>query len=185
MASQEMASQEMATQETAIEPVRRLPYCDVILEGLQNNDRDFLHAFGRHLHWGFWEDPETADGTVEDFACAADRLCDRLLAAASITAGHAVLDAGCGIGGTLANLNETLAAVSLHGINIDERQAARAAAVVLPRPGNAVHFVHGDACRLPFASAVFDRVLAVECIFHFPSRRQFFPRSPPCPAARR
>lgn len=125
MASQEMASQEMATQETAIEPVRRLPYCDVILEGLQNNDRDFLHAFGRHLHWGFWEDPETADGTVEDFACAADRLCDRLLAAASITAGHAVLDAGCGIGGTLANLNETLAAVSLHGINIDERQAAR------------------------------------------------------------
>jgi ubiquinone/menaquinone biosynthesis C-methylase UbiE len=61
----------------------------------------------------------------------------------------------------------------------------RAAAVVLPRPGNAVHFVHGDACRLPFASAVFDRVLAVECIFHFPSRRQFFPRSPPCPAARR
>ena len=76
---------------------------------------------------------------------------------------------------TLANLNETLAAVSLHGINnIDERQAARAAAVVLPRPGNAVHFVHGDACRLPFASAAFDRVLAVECIFHFPSRRQFF-----------
>ena len=174
MASREMASQEMASQETAIEPVRRLPYCDVILEGLQNNDRDFLHAFGRHLHWGFWEDPETADGTVEDFACAADRLCDRLLAAASITAGHAVLDAGCGIGGTLANLNETLAAVSLHGINIDERQAARAAAVVLPRPGNAVHFVHGDACRLPFATAAFDRVLAVECIFHFPSRRQFF-----------
>jgi SAM-dependent methyltransferase len=99
---------------------------------------------------------------------------DRLLAAASIAAGHAVLDAGCGIGGTLANLNETLAAVSLHGINVRERQAARAAAVVLPRPGNAVHFVHGDACRLPFASAVFDRVLAVECIFHFPSRRQFF-----------
>jgi hypothetical protein len=54
MASREMASQEMASQETAIEPVRRLPYCDVILEGLQNNDRDFLHAFGRHLHWGFW-----------------------------------------------------------------------------------------------------------------------------------
>ena len=174
MASQEMASRETASQETAIEPVRRLPYCDVILEGLQNNDRDFLHAFGRHLHWGFWEDPETADGTVEDFACAADPLCDRLLAAASIAAGHAVLDAGCGIGGTLANLNETLAAVSLHGINIDERQAARAAAVVLPRPGNAVHFVHGDACRFPFASAAFDRVLAVECIFHFPSRRQFF-----------
>jgi len=52
VASQEMASQEMATQETAIEPVRRLPYCDVILEGLQNNDRDFLHAFGRHLLGG-------------------------------------------------------------------------------------------------------------------------------------
>jgi cyclopropane fatty-acyl-phospholipid synthase-like methyltransferase len=31
-----------------------------------------------------------------------------------------------------------------------------------------------DHCRLPFATAAFDRVLAVECIFHFPSRRQFF-----------
>jgi SAM-dependent methyltransferase len=164
----------MASQETAIEPARRLPYCDVILDGLQNNDRDFLHAFGRHLHWGFWEAPEAADGSVEDFASAADRLCNRLLAAASIAGGHRVLDAGCGIGGTLANLNETLSAVSLYGINIDERQVARAAAVVLPRPGNALHFVHGDACRLPFASEAFDRVLAVECIFHFPSRRQFF-----------
>ena len=170
-----MVSQEpMASQETAIEPVRRLPYCDAILDGLQNNDRDFLHAFGRHLHWGLWEDPEAADGSVEDFASAADRLCNRLLAAASIAGGHTVLDAGCGIGGTLANLNETLSAVSLYGINIDERQVARAADVVLPRPGNALHFVHGDACRLPFASAAFDRVLAVECIFHFPSRRQFF-----------
>jgi hypothetical protein len=55
MASQETASRETASQEAAIEPVRRLPYCDVILEGLQNNDRDFLHAFGRHLHWGFWQ----------------------------------------------------------------------------------------------------------------------------------
>ena len=87
MASQEMASQEMASQETAIEPVCRLPYCDVILEGLQNNDRDFLHASAA-ICTGAFAGSETADGTVEDFARAADRLCNRLLAAASITAGH-------------------------------------------------------------------------------------------------
>ena len=34
--------------------------------------------------------------------------------------------------------------------------------------------MHGDACRLPFADNSFDLVLALECIFAFPSRLNFF-----------
>jgi ubiquinone/menaquinone biosynthesis C-methylase UbiE len=34
-------------------------------------------------------------------------------------------------------------------------------------------FVGGNACSLPFSDNSFDRVMAVECIFHFPSRRDF------------
>jgi SAM-dependent methyltransferase len=37
-----------------------------------------------------------------------------------------------------------------------------------------VTFVQGDACALPFGDGEFDVVMAVECIFHFPSRRRFF-----------
>jgi ubiquinone/menaquinone biosynthesis C-methylase UbiE len=42
------------------------------------------------------------------------------------------------------------------------------------RAGNTIAFVHGDGCQLPFADRSFDVVMAVESIFHFPSRPRFF-----------
>ena len=84
-----------------------------------------------------------------------------------------VLDAGCGFGGTLACLQDRVERLDLTGLNIDPRQLQRAQKLVQPRPGSSLRFVAGDACALPFADASFDRVLAVECIFHFPSRAAF------------
>jgi SAM-dependent methyltransferase len=126
------------------------------------------------VHWGSWEDPRRADGSVADFAVAAERLTERLIEAAAIAPGQRILDAGCGFGGTLARLNEDGDALDLTGLNIDPRQLERAAANVVPRPSNHLAWVVGDACAMPFAAACFDRVLAVECIFHFPSRGAFF-----------
>lgn len=40
-------------------------------------------------------------------------------------------------------------------------------------PTNTVTFIEGDACDLPYDNGEFDSVLAVECIFHFRSRKQF------------
>jgi SAM-dependent methyltransferase len=37
-----------------------------------------------------------------------------------------------------------------------------------------IAFVAGDGCRLPVADGSVDHVLAVECVFHFPSRKAFF-----------
>ena len=37
-----------------------------------------------------------------------------------------------------------------------------------------ISFVTGDGCKLPIEDASVDHVLAVECIFHFPSRKAFF-----------
>lgn len=37
-----------------------------------------------------------------------------------------------------------------------------------------IEFVQGNACELPFEDNSFDVVTAVECVFHFPSREQFF-----------
>src|SRR5262249_52529756 len=81
---------------------------------------------------------------------------------------------GCGFGGTLASLNVRFSDLDMVGVNIDARQLDRAAAMVRPQRGNRVRFVCADACDLPLPSAVFDVVLAVESVFHFLSRADFF-----------
>ena len=63
--------------------------------------------------------------------------------------------------------------LTLTGLNIDPRQLERARARVQPRPGNTIHWIEGDAGALPLEDASQDVVLAVECIFHFPSRAAF------------
>jgi SAM-dependent methyltransferase len=157
-----------------VEPAPDLPYFDLLLQQLQRGEPGFSGAFGRHVHWGSWEDPSRADGSVADFAVAAERLTERLIEAAAIAPGQRILDAGCGFGGTLARLNEGGECLDLTGLNIDPRQLERAAASLAPRPSNRLAWVVGDACAMPFAAASFDRLLAVECIFHFPSREAFF-----------
>lgn len=150
------------------------PYFDVLLARIAENDPTTLAAFGRHLHWGYWDDPASADGTAEDFAAAAERLCQRVCDAAELADGMRVLDCGCGFGGTIASLNQRLSGCRFVGVNIDPRQLARAREIVVPTGGNRVEFVEADACELPLAADEFDAVLAVECVFHFPSRRRFF-----------
>lgn len=151
-----------------------LPYFDILLARLDAGNEDLDRAFGRHVHWGYWPDPKRAKGGAEDFAKAAEALSKRVYQAAGVRGGQKVLDAGCGFGGTLASLNENFDAMDLTGLNIDPRQIARAEKKVRARDGNALRFVEGNACSMPFPDASFDAVTAVECIFHFPSRRDFF-----------
>lgn len=149
------------------------PYFDVLLRRLEEGDVRAGVAFGRHVHWGWWPVPDRADGTPEDYAAAAERLCRKVCAAAGVRDGMRVLDVGCGLGGTLASLNERFAGLDLVGVNIDARQLEWAARAVQPANGNRVRWVEADACALPFAAGSFDVVLAVECVFHFPSRATF------------
>lgn len=67
-------------------------------------------------------------------------------------------------------MDERPSEVKLCALNIDARQLDVAKKKVHARPGNEVHFVVGDACRLPFHGQSFDVLTAVECSFHFPSR---------------
>src|SRR5262245_24213224 len=151
-----------------------LPYFDILLEELSQNKRDITEAFGRHVHWGYWDAPRDANGSMADFAAAAEKLSERVCDAAAVADGQRILDVGCGFGGTVQHLNQRLRQVRLSGLNIDERQLARARQHVIARPGNEVDFHEGDACAMPFPDASFDVVLAVECIFHFGSRARFF-----------
>jgi len=151
-----------------------LPYFDKLLEQFRQGDSETIQAFGRHVHWGYWETPKTADGSVSDFVAAAENLCQRVCDAAAIKDGGKLLDVGCGFGGTIASLDKRLTNTILVGLNIDERQLIRARSEVKASNSNQIEFIQGDACQLPFEDACFDVVLAVECIFHFPGRERFF-----------
>jgi ubiquinone/menaquinone biosynthesis C-methylase UbiE len=151
-----------------------LPYFDYVLADLPKADLALQKLLSRHAHWGYWENPSAAQYTLRDFAAALEMLSRKLGEAADIQDGQRVLDCGCGFGGTIAHLNDRFQNLDLVGLNIDDRQLAIARANVQAQNSNRVSFVQGDACELPFEDGSFDRVLAVECIFHFPSRERFF-----------
>lgn len=67
---------------------------DRLLEKINLGDEQFKQAFGRHIHWGYWTNPTQADGSVEDFASAAENLSRRVYTAARVKESDRVLDAG-------------------------------------------------------------------------------------------
>ena len=157
----------------------RLPYLDQILGALAHSPDPsaslLLRALGtRHVHWGYYRDPQTADDSVEGLAVAQEALSERLLCLAGVGNGEHILEVGCGLGGTLALLDERHLDLTLHGLNIDPRQLAEARRLLTPRQGNSVRLMAADACKLPYRDGIFHVVLAVECIFHFASRLKFF-----------
>lgn len=146
----------------------------MIFSRLESGDAEFEEVFGRHVHFGAWENPEDAYTDRGDSIVAMERLCLHLLKLAETGSNQDILDVGCGFGGTIACLNEQYSPLHLTGLNIDPRQVEVARRRVVARPENDIEFVVGDACRMDFPPESFDRVLAVECIFHFPSREAFF-----------
>ncbi len=146
-----------------------LPYFDLLLEGRKKSDPAAL-AFDRYVHWGYWERPAEYARDGSDFQAAMARLDAAVVSEATIERGMSVLDCGCGFGGTLCALKAGDPTLKLTGVNIDARQLAVASA----RPeATGINWVNANACVLPFPDKSFDRVLAVECIFHFPSRLAF------------
>ncbi len=131
-------------------------------------------VFGEHVHWGYWENSKLANGSIEDFQKATRALSKKLLDLANIVNGQSILEVGCGFGGTISIINETFNDLKIIGVNIDQRQIDRAKEKVFQKNGNEISFIQGDACKLPFEESSFDIILAVECIFHFPDRREFF-----------
>lgn len=150
------------------------PYFDNLPARINGGDRTAAIAFGQHIHWGYWENPQSADGTLEDFAAAATQLTAKMVEIAQITDNMTILDAGCGFGGTIGYLNDHFDYLKLTGVNIDGEQVKRASQLVTPKSHNTINFVEANACAIPLDSHEFHRLFAVECIFAFPSRQQFF-----------
>lgn len=157
-----------------MESCQKFPYFDYLFSYFHQNNEIAEKAFGRHVHWGYWAVPENAILSTNDFATAAEDLTIKICRSAQITRGQKVLDVGCGIGGTVASINENYPDMEITGFNIEHRQLRRAMKTVKNQPRNTIGFIQGDACALPFPDHYFDVILAVECIFHFPDREKFF-----------
>lgn len=142
-----------------------LPYFDLLLEGRERGDES-ADVFARYVHWGLWPHLWRASTTAEAYTEAMERMNERVVAGAQLADGMTVADVGCGFGGTLEHLSHRFPAARLVGLNIDHRQLVNAI-------DSRAEFVCGNACSLPFATGSCDAVLAVECIFHFPSRFDF------------
>jgi ubiquinone/menaquinone biosynthesis C-methylase UbiE len=92
---------------------------------------------------------------------------------AGIDSGQRILDVGCGFGGTVASIDGRFENCDLTGINIDRRQLTRAKSTNVGSGNNSITWIEADACCLPIETNSVDTMLAVECAFHFPSRRTF------------
>ena len=149
-----------------------MPYFDLLIDERQDGG-ETGQLWENQVHWGYWENPKAATGTREDYIAAMQQMDRELLAAGKVADGQKLLDAGCGFGGTIQSINALHSNMDLTGLNIDPRQLAAAEAQTKPANGNKIGWVEADACALPFEDNTFDRVLAVECIFHFPSREKF------------
>jgi cyclopropane fatty-acyl-phospholipid synthase-like methyltransferase len=156
------------------------PYFDQLIEGFRRG------TVGRFVHLGHWEPPfpaADAPGGAGEFEQAQARLNAVLLGMAGLQSGQSVLDVGCGFGGTLDAVNHAFSNMALAGLNIDPRQLD-ICRTIEPAKGNRLRWEQGDACRLPFPDRSFDRVLCIEAMFHFGSRRAFFEAARVlCPAA--
>ena len=155
-------------------PAPALPYFDQVLQRLEAGDPQLERCFGNHVHWGYWKDPHPSElSAIQEFPQAAEALTRLMLDQAHLKAGESVLDVGCGFGGTIDSLNQNWDGLALTGLNLDARQIERARQFVQPRAANTIEWIVADACALPLATDSLDVVLAVECIFHFPSRQAF------------
>ena len=153
----------------------RVPaYFDYLIEGFRRG------AVQRRVHLGYWDAPPRLEGamaedswTDAEFARAQRRLDERMIALADLADGQRLLDVGCGFGGTIEAVNARHAGMQLCGVNIDPRQLEICRGIPAAN-GNRLDWREADACALPFADGAFDRVLCIEAMFHFSSRRAFF-----------
>ena len=130
---------------------------------------------GRFVHLGHWDEAPPSDRAPVDgeFERAQQKLNEALLEMAGLEDRQAVLDVGCGFGGTIARINQRHRDMRLVGVNIDSRQLEICRGIEAGN-GNLIEWKPADACELPFPDRTFDRILCIEAMFHFASRRRFF-----------
>lgn len=131
----------------------------------------FYRAFwGRHIHHGLWEQDESP-------VVAQQRLTETLAGLAGIKRGDAVLDVGCGMGGSSIHLAKVLGC-QVTGVTLSPVQR-RWATWEAWRSGvqSSTRFLCHDAETLELPDESMDVVWSIECTEHLYDKARFFQRA--------
>lgn len=128
--------------------------------------------WGRHIHHGLWDQEDVKFHLPPDAAQL--RLTETLADAAGIGLGDAILDVGCGLGGSAIHLAKTrgcrMTGVTLSGVQRAYASLASRANGVRKR----TTFLHADVERIVFDPSSFDVLWSVECTEHLFDKPGFF-----------
>lgn len=123
---------------------------------------------GLYLNLGYWKEAQTLDQACEALV--------RLVAeTAALGPGDRVVDVGFGFADQDLFWMRAFQPAHITGLNITPSQVALARRRVA-RQGLAdrIELLQASATAMPLADAAFDKVVAVECAFHFDTRARFF-----------
>ncbi|RZM79500.1 methyltransferase domain-containing protein [Leptolyngbya iicbica] len=129
-------------------------------------------TWGEHMHHGYYG--PTGTHRKQDRYQAQIDLIDQLLRWAQIDQATAILDAGCGIGGSALYLGDRYSA-QVSGVTLSPAQAARATERA-EAAGLSDHaqFLVADVLNTPFPDEHFDFIWSMESGEHYPDKGQFF-----------
>lgn len=117
------------------------------------------------MNVGYWK-----DALYYNDACAA--LADRLAEYADLEHGTTLLDAGCGCGEQDFYWKEQYPSLQITAMDITPLHI-EIAELRSNKENAGIHFMEGNACRLPAEDSSFSRVCALDCAYHFDPREDF------------
>jgi MPBQ/MSBQ methyltransferase len=135
------------------------------------NDALLERLWGDHVHLGHYGDPPRR----RDFRQAKVDFVHELVRWSGLDRlppGSAVLDVGCGIGGSARILAHDYG-LDVLAISISEAQIARARALTPPALASRCRFAVMDALQLALADGSFDAVWSVEASPHMPDKQRY------------
>jgi len=122
-----------------------------------------------YLNLGYWKD---APSTLDD---ACDAMAVLLAQRARLSADDRVLDVGFGFGDQDLFWMDRYAPRHITGLNVTAFQVQAAQQRVAERGlADRIDLRHGSATDIPLEDGSIDKVLALECAFHFKTRDRFF-----------
>jgi cyclopropane fatty-acyl-phospholipid synthase-like methyltransferase len=121
-----------------------------------------------YANFGYWTH---SDITIDE---ACDALTDLVATAAGIGPGSRVLEVGCGYGAGAVRYTQSCRPASVLGIDATELRIDKGREYIAQQGlADTVQIRVGDATHLDLDDEAFTQVIAVECAFHFPTRRDF------------